>query len=47
MSSCGGSAGVLYQRCELGPTDITLLWDAMRKIITLIARLSEDCGLST
>ena len=28
------------------PTDINLLWDAMRKLITLIARLSQDCGLS-
>lgn len=28
------------------PTDINLLFDAMRKVITLIARLSEDCGLS-
>ena len=28
------------------PTDIKLLLDAMRKIITLSARLSEDCGLT-
>ncbi len=29
------------------PTDINLLLDAMRKIITLLARLCEDHGLST
>ena len=28
------------------PTDINLLFDAMRKVITLIARLAEDGGLS-
>jgi hypothetical protein len=29
------------------PTDISLLWDAMRKVITLTARLCEAQGLST
>ena len=29
------------------PTDINLLWDAMRKTITLTARLCEEHGLST
>ncbi len=28
------------------PTDINLLWDALRKTIQLIAELSEDYGLS-
>jgi hypothetical protein len=28
------------------PTDINLLWDALRKVITLISRLSEAYGLS-
>jgi len=28
------------------PTDISLLFDAMRKVVTLTARLCESCGLS-
>jgi IS5 family transposase len=28
------------------PTDINLLWDAVRKAVTLTAGLSHDCGLS-
>lgn len=28
------------------PTDINLLWDAIRKVVTLTATLSQDCGLT-
>jgi hypothetical protein len=28
------------------PTDIKLLFDAMRKVITLSAQLCEDCGFT-